>query len=432
MTPPSSNPGTLASPGPGLQVASKTKTPLVLSETQSENLSEYIVRDSSRLLDVGFEQLVREQRKRSNFHPQVRKLCHRAARLLDHLHKRGANVTLSTPPWDDTRLESTIRRGPHKSANEYADFLQEELLDFVQKGFWMILPVRLLKKYKMLYKNLRVSPMGVVPQRARRPRIIVDYSFFGLNDETVKMAPKDAMQFGKALQRILQALVDANPAFGPVHLFKVDIADGFYRIWLNIADIPKLACAIPPLYGDEPLLALPLVLPMGWTQSPPYFCAATKTIADITNKRLANRWPAPPHRLEALAASAPSPDDDTFPSLPTNPPTTLQQPEHPPANRRLRKRPLKKVEVFVDDFVGMGQGTMAKLSNIRRTLLHSLDEVLRPLDPDDDAYRKEPASTKKLWQGDAAWGTRKLILGWIIDTIQIDSDHVSSSHRLTG
>ena len=432
MTPPSSNPGTLASPGPGLQAASKTKTPLVLSEAQSENLSEYIVRDSSRLLDVGFEQLVRERRKRSNFHPQVRKLRHRAARLLDHLHKRGANVTLSTPPWDDTRLESTIRRGPHKSANEYADFLQEELLDFVQKGFWMILPVRLLKKYKMLYKNLRVSPMGMVPQRARQPRIIVDYSFFGLNDETVKMAPKDAMQFGKALQRILQALVDANPAFGPVHLFKVDIADGFYCIWLNIADIPKLACAIPPLYGDEPLLALPLVLPMGWTQSPPYFCAATKTIADITNKRLANRWPAPPHRLEALATSAPLPDEDTFLSLPTNPPTTLQQPEHPPANRWLRKRPLKKVEVFVDDFVGMGQGTTAKLSTIRQTLLHSLDEVLRPLDPDDDAYRKEPASTKKLRQGDAAWGTRKLILGWIIDTIQIDSDHVSSSHRLTG
>ena len=77
------------------------------------------------------------------------------------------------------------------------------------------------------------------------------------------------------------------------------------------------------------------------------------------------------------------------------------------------------MEVFVDDFVGMGQGMTAKLSNIRRMLLHSLDEVLRPLDPDDDAYRKKPASTKKLWQGDAAWGTRKLILGWIIDTIQM-------------
>ena len=417
-TPPCPTPGSRPSPAASSFAASNRETPLILSEVQSENLGEYIVRDSSRLIDVGFEQLVRERRKRSNFHPQVKKLRHKAARLLDHLHKRGANVTLSTPPWDDARLEATMQRGPHKSAVEYVDFLQEELLDFVQKGFWMILPVRLLKKYNMIYKSLRVSPMGVVPQRARRPRIIVDYSFFGLNEETIKMAPKDAMQFGKALQRILQALVDANPKFGPVHLFKVDIADGFYRIWLNIADIPKLACSIPPLYGDEPLLALPLVLPMGWTQSPPYFCAATETVADITNKWLANHWLAPPHRLEALAATMPEPEDDTLAPPPTTTFTT-SQPTVRPTNRRLRKRPLKKVEVFVDDFVGMGQGTVTKLSTIRRTLLHSLDEVLRPLDSDDDAHRKEPASTKKLKQGDAAWGTRKLILGWIIDTIQM-------------
>jgi hypothetical protein len=45
-------------------------------------------------------------------------------------------------------------------------FLQEELLDFVQKGFWLVLPCRLLmKKYKrlLLLRNLRISPMGVVP-----------------------------------------------------------------------------------------------------------------------------------------------------------------------------------------------------------------------------------------------------------------------------
>jgi hypothetical protein len=66
--------------------------------------------------------------------------------------------------------------------------------------------------------------MGVVVQRARRPRIIVDYTFYGLNDKTVKMAPRDAMQFGKSLERILQAIVDADPTFGPVQMIKVDIA----------------------------------------------------------------------------------------------------------------------------------------------------------------------------------------------------------------
>jgi hypothetical protein len=402
--------------GPAGPVAAPQPKPPPISELQYQELCKYIDRDVTRLKEVGFAKLVDERRGRSDIHPKVHKLRHRAARLLSHLHKRGANVTLATPPWDDDRREATILRGAHKSASDHLEFLREELLDFVRKGFWMILPITLLRKYPQIYKNLRVSPMGVVPQRARRPRIIVDYTFFGLNDETVKMAPRDAMQFGKALQRILQSLVDANPNYGPVYLIKVDIADGFYRIWLNTRDIPKLACSLPVQLGEEPLLALPLVLPMGWTESPPYFCAATETIADITNKRLVNHWPAPPHRLEDLASTDPVPDEDSQPA-PTLPGTAICQPQnHRPDNNKTRKLPLKKVDLFVDDFIGMGQGSLKELSKIRRTLLHSLDEVLRPLDSMDSSHRKEPASTKKLKQGDAAWGTRKLILGWIIDT----------------
>jgi hypothetical protein len=191
---------------------------------------------------------------------------------LEHLRKRGANVTLTTPPWDEQRVDEILKRGSHKSAVEYADFLREELLDFVQKGFWLVLPCRPMTKYKRILRSLRISPMGVVPQRARQLQVIVDYTFYGLNAETLKLAPRDAMQFGKALERILQTIVDANPRFGPVQLIKVDIADGFYRILLNAHDIPKLAVALPPLHGEEPLLALPLlVLPMGWTESPPCF-----------------------------------------------------------------------------------------------------------------------------------------------------------------
>jgi hypothetical protein len=77
------------------------------------------------------------------------------------------------------------------------------------------------------------------------------------------------MQFGKALERILQTILNVNPRFGPMQLIKVDITDGFYRIWLNAHGIPKLTVALPAFPGKEPLLALPLVLPMGWTESPP-------------------------------------------------------------------------------------------------------------------------------------------------------------------
>ena len=184
------------------------------------------------------------------------------------------------------------------------------------------------------------------------------------------------MQFGKALERILQAIVDANPKHGPVQLIKVDIANGFYCIWFNVHNIPKLAVAIPNLYGDESLLALPLVLPMGWTESPPYFCAATETVTDITNRRLANHWKPPPHRLEELADTQPEESLETETTVNTAAKCVPLAISTRPHNRRTRKRPLQKTDVFVDDFVAMAQGNKQQLSKVRRTLLHTLDEVL--------------------------------------------------------
>ena len=91
------------------------------------------------------------------------------------------------------------------------------------------------------------------------------------------------MQFGHALDRYLREILLSNPNNGPVYLLKLDIADGFYRIALNINDIPKLGVVFPSPEDEEPLVALPLVLPMGWKNSPPAFCATTETVADLAN-----------------------------------------------------------------------------------------------------------------------------------------------------
>ena len=119
--------------------------------------------------------------------------------------------------------------------------------------------------------NLRLSPPEVVPQRDRRPRWIIDYSFSGVNQDTLPLAPSEAMQFGHTLDRLLREILLANPELGPVYMMKVDIADGFYRINLTIDDIPKLGVVLPTPPGQDPLVALPLVFPMGWTNSPPAF-----------------------------------------------------------------------------------------------------------------------------------------------------------------
>jgi hypothetical protein len=78
---------------------------------------------------------------------------------------------------------------------------------------------------------------------------------------------------------------------------------------------------------------------------------------------------------------------------------------------------LANVDVFVDDFIGMCQGALPRRDVVKRIILHSLDEVFRPLSPTDNPHRKEPASEKKLLQGNGHWETRKIVLGWILDTI---------------
>jgi hypothetical protein len=179
-------------------------------------------------------------------------------------------------------MQLAVLRGSHKSANDHRVFLHTEMADMIKKGQWLVQPYHLAQTLP----NLRNSPIGIVPQRDRCPRTIVDYSFLGINQETAcPLAPAEAMQFGKALQRIIDDIVNADPRWGPVYLCKVDIADSFYRVNIRTNNIPKLGVALPSLPSEPKLIAFPLVLPMGQKNSPPYFCAVTKTIADVTNER---------------------------------------------------------------------------------------------------------------------------------------------------
>jgi hypothetical protein len=280
--------------------------PILLSDAHIANLGTYIDCDVRLLEELGWEGFIRERHGRSDLSERVDTIRHPARSHLRHLRRRGAWAPMATAPWSQDKLAAALSRGPHKSAFEHAAFWGEELVQFVLKGQWVVLPYRMLKALpRRARRQLRVSPMGVVPQRDRRPRVIVDYSFFNVNQDTTKLAPREAMQFGKALERILRKIVEADPVHGPVYLFKIDIADGFYRIWLNENDIPTLAVSLPLLHGDTLLVALPLVLPMGWTESPPYFTVATETVVDLANQRLRNHWKPPPHRLEALAERVP-------------------------------------------------------------------------------------------------------------------------------
>ena len=314
-------------------------------------------------------------------------------------------MVFTTPPWDHQRIYAAAIRGPHKSAYEYQDFLRDEMAEMILRRQWIVLPYNDIKDLP----GLRLSPIGVVPQRDRRPRTIVDYSFYGVNDETCRLAPEEAMRFGQAFQRLIEDIVNADPRFGPVHLCKIDMSDGFYRVWLRLEDIPRLGVAFPTEINGEPLVAFPLVLPMGWVSSPPYFCAATETVADVANERILQGHHPPRHRLDRVADGSRRSEPSV---ISTTTPLLLR-----PRSYGTRRRPLGRFEVYVDDFCGVAQGGTKRLRRVRRILLDTLDQVFRPVEAGDPPSRREPASVAKLRKGDATWNTRKQILGWLVDTI---------------
>ena len=349
----------------------------------------------------GWHSFVARERGEPDIAITAESLDHRASRLLKHLRRRGAAVPMRTAPWTVERIRQAARRGSHKSARDDIEFVCREMLEFCTQGFWTVHPFRLA----IQLPGLQLSPLGVVPQRNRRSRLIVDYTFSGVNGDTIRLAPPEAMQFCKALKRVLSKIVHANPKYGPFSLGKIDIADGFYRIGLLAQHIPRLGVILPTSSGD-PLVAFPLALPMGWVESPPYFTSATETACDLTNVLLRQQVVLPPHPLESLAATPPPHETSSLESCvfglpPINPPT------HTP--------PLAYADVYVDDFILVAQ-TKRHRQRVLRAALHSIDQVFRPLTVDDRASRKEPISTKKLLQGDACWATQKTILGWDFDT----------------
>lgn len=370
--------------------------------------------------DIGFVNLIEVTRGRSDIAETVKSVPHEAADYLDELRREGAEVHLQDLPWTKQQLEEAIEYGSHKSCDRDLPFIAKELMDFVRKGFFMVMRYEDAKHIP----NLRLAPMGLVPQRDRRDRIVCDYSYWGTNDASSPTAPQEAMQFGHALQRVLQQIYDADPKHGPVHLIKVDVSDGFYRVWLRAEDAPKLAIACPTMPGQEQMVAIPTVLPMGWTQSPPYFCSLTETVADITNDLLQQ------HPENIVAFHRLEKDADTEP--PPLPPTTPTLSMH---HNRVgwHRRPLAYIDVFVDDFLGLAQGDRPRRNRIRRALLQSFDRVFRPLEADEGA-RVEPVSVKKLLKGDAAWATSKVLLGWLVDslrgTIELPSHRQERLHEL--
>ena len=170
---------------------SSLSAPNIIATRKIDELGEFFKLDTALFVENPcWQSFFHKVKGRSNFQPQVQHLPHKAAPLILRYARQGVPVVLPSAPWSLAQKEAVIQRGNHPSVQAFSDFVKEEMLDMRRKGIFVILPYHLLKDRP----ELRISPLGCVPQRDCRPRIINDYTFSGVNLSTVKLASEAAMQ----------------------------------------------------------------------------------------------------------------------------------------------------------------------------------------------------------------------------------------------
>jgi hypothetical protein len=378
-----------------------------------------------------WEAFVNEFRGPSYLSSRLDSVDHPAAPLLRKWRDEGVPANTTAEPWTLEQKDACIERGCHYSATQHAEFMRDELANFVEDRFWLVLPYDIVRPYE----DLMLWPAAVKEERERKPRVLCDLSWDwgwpSANATTIPHAPPEAMQFGGALPRLLHLIRHANPKYGPPRLAKHDIKDGYYRMSVKPNDCLRLAQVLSRYEGEPQLIGIPLACPMGWIQSPPTFCSMSETICDLANRDFQQQPKhCPPHRLDDVAALqddlSPSrvprdrPEDDRLATVALGgtvvPAHADEDRPAPPSNMPFSK-PLGHTDVFVDDFIQLGQGGNTRMTTLRRHLLHAVDEVLA-MPSVAKSPRNEAISQKKLKQGDGSWATRKGVLGWVLDTLR--------------
>ena len=283
-----------------------------------------------------------------------------------------------------------ILYGCHTSARRDTHFVCTELAEKTRYGHIIVL---LWSRIQDL-PGLWMSPVGLILQSDRRPWIIYDYTFIGINDAVARQAPQEVIQFGMAFKRLLGKILSMEPAYVPVFLSDVDLSNSYMRVWVRPEDLPHLAFVIVLYPSDlEPLICFHLSLPMGFVDLSQLFCCTTETVDDMVNTLLIEGHTPSPNPLDALSDSTPAADEAVGGRLPD-----------PDTDRDLDKlfRNLLAVEAarlrrydysYVEDFCFLAQGGPASQAAAQRHIFNKIDRVFRPNDA-NNCIRKEPNSLK--------------------------------------
>ena len=106
----------------------------------------------------------------------------------------------------EEELRAALHYGAHSSAKKEVDFVHQELEDLVQAGHIIFPPLDTVSDLP----KLSISPVAAIPQVGRRPGLIFDFTWSGLNEDTSREATKEMMRFRGTLRRIIRRILQAD------------------------------------------------------------------------------------------------------------------------------------------------------------------------------------------------------------------------------
>lgn len=333
--------------------------------------------------------------------PSNAALDHPARNILLQYAQEGCPVETGEP-WTREMIEAAVMRGPHVSAMvpEAMNQLQLEVAEKEKNDQVRVVNWDDIKDN--LPKELKVSPIAMIPHKSRMFRAILDLSFGirledgaqvpSVNESSIKTAPRGAIdQLGQSLDRVIHAMAQAEQD-AKVFMAKWDIKDGFWRLVGRKGEEWNFAYVLPQEEGKPIKLVIPTSLQMGWIESPPYFCAASETGRDVAQQYAE----APVGSLENhkfIAHSLQGEDYETFQGQ------GLQDLRY-------------SIEVYVDDYISLAMPrTKEDLRHVANAVMKGVHDVF----PADQVAENDPLSYKKMLKLESMWALTKEILGFTFD-----------------
>ena len=89
----------------------------------------------------------------------------------------------------------------------------------------------------------------------------------------------------------------------------MDVIDAYHRGTITTLQVGAFAYVVPSTPRDEGcIICINLFLPMGWVESPKFFCAFSETLTDVTNALVYTDLPVPSYgAISKIPATGPGP-----------------------------------------------------------------------------------------------------------------------------